>query len=216
MNLRQCLWCAVSALAVMVGIAAYSHFSSVGVADTTAATAGPKVAEPLPIRQVVLFNSGLGYFQREGDVTGNARIDLSFPAAEINDLLKSLLLQDAKGKIGTVNYDSSDPIDKILRSFALDLTAILAGDAKLLELDALRIEHAEDVVVRLDEQRRRVGEGLVLGEPARIGVAVRRDDRQVADAGIEAARDSACHRFGRQKTIVVQQHRWRFLYRAGP
>src|SRR5204863_496591 len=32
--------------------------------------------------------------------------------------------------------------------------AILAGDAELLEPDALRIEHAEDVVVRLDEQRR--------------------------------------------------------------
>ena len=54
---------------------------------------------------------------------GNARIELSFPVGDINDLLKSLVLQDPKGRIGTVNYDSSDPIDKILRSFALDLTA---------------------------------------------------------------------------------------------
>lgn len=76
----------------------------------------------LPIRQVVLFNSGVGYFQREGDVDGNAQVDLSFPTGDINDLLKSLVLQDlGGGKISTVSYDSHDPIDKILRSFALDL-----------------------------------------------------------------------------------------------
>ena len=78
---------------------------------------------PLPIKHVVLFNSGVGYFQREGEITGNARLELSFPTSEINDLLKSLILQDTKGKISTVNYDSHDPIDKILRSFALDLNS---------------------------------------------------------------------------------------------
>ena len=77
---------------------------------------------PLPIRQVVLFNSGVGYFQREGEVSGDARIDLTFPISDINDLLKSLVLQDlGGGRISTVNYDSHDPIEKILRSFALDL-----------------------------------------------------------------------------------------------
>ena len=33
----------------------------------------------LPIGQVVLFSSGVGYFQREGQIDGNARVDLSFP-----------------------------------------------------------------------------------------------------------------------------------------
>src|SRR5262249_49176380 len=32
----------------------------------------------LPIGQVVLYSSGVGYFQREGSVEGNARVDLSF------------------------------------------------------------------------------------------------------------------------------------------
>src|SRR5262249_16250797 len=42
---------------------------------------------------------------------------------DINDLLKSLVLQDlGGGKITTISYDSYDPIDKTLRSFALDLT----------------------------------------------------------------------------------------------
>lgn len=84
---------------------------------------GKPAEGPLPIRQVVLFNSGVGYFQREGEVDGNARVDLTFPAGDINDLLKSLVLQDlGGGKVSTVSYDSQDPIEKTLRSFALDLT----------------------------------------------------------------------------------------------
>jgi hypothetical protein len=79
---------------------------------------------PLPIGHVVLFSSGVGYFQREGEVEGNARVDLSFPGTDVNDLLKSLVLQDSGGgKVGTISYDSPDPIDKTLKSFALDLTA---------------------------------------------------------------------------------------------
>jgi len=77
----------------------------------------------LPVTRIVLFNSGVGYFQREGQVDGSARIDLQFSITSINDLLKSLVLQDlGGGQIGTIHYDSSNPIDMTLKSFALDLT----------------------------------------------------------------------------------------------
>ncbi len=52
------------------------------------AKAGPEPAvvaraagTQLPIAQVVLFSSGVGYFQREGEVEGNARVDLVLPRA---------------------------------------------------------------------------------------------------------------------------------------
>ncbi len=123
MKQRKWLWLTASALGVCaVALLGYTFLTSVGQADTTVLVGKNGKADPLPIKQVVLFNSGVGYFQREGEIDGNARIQLSFPTGDINDLLKSLVLQDAKGQIGTVNYDSSDPIDKILRSFALDLT----------------------------------------------------------------------------------------------
>ncbi|MFO0877224.1 MAG: DUF4139 domain-containing protein, partial [Gemmataceae bacterium] len=48
----------------------------------------------LPLGQVVLFSSGVGYYQREGSVEGDARVDLSFPASDVNDLLKSMVLRD--------------------------------------------------------------------------------------------------------------------------
>ena len=92
-----------------------------------ATEAGGKALRPaaplLPISQVILFSSGVGYYQREGEVTGSSRVDLTFPGADVNDLLKSLVLQDRDGgSISTITYDSPDPVDKTLKSFALDLT----------------------------------------------------------------------------------------------
>jgi hypothetical protein len=85
--------------------------------------AGGTSPTPLPITRVILFTSGVSYFQREGQVEGSARIDLTFPVGEVNDLLKSLVVQDlGGGQISAVAYESHDPLDRVLKSFALDLT----------------------------------------------------------------------------------------------
>jgi hypothetical protein len=77
----------------------------------------------LPLTHVVMFSSGVGYFQREGSVEGNTRLDLSFPVNDVNDLLKSLVFHDlGNGKVSTVSYDSQEPIEHTLKTFALDLT----------------------------------------------------------------------------------------------
>jgi hypothetical protein len=91
-----------------------------GKSETNAkATSSPQ----LPVAQAVLFSSGVGFFQREGEIDGNQRIDLSFPVQDINDLLKSMVLQDlGHGHVSAVSYESRDPIDKTLRSFAINLT----------------------------------------------------------------------------------------------
>jgi hypothetical protein len=79
-------------------------------------------AAQLPIGQIVLFSSGVGYFQREGAVEGNARVDLSFPVSDINDLLKSMVVRDMDGGVvSTVSYDSNAPVEKTLKSFAINL-----------------------------------------------------------------------------------------------
>src|SRR5262249_23653214 len=89
----------------------------------TAPTAAKPAIGQLPIARVVLYSSGVGYFQREGTVEGNSRIDLSFGVQDINDLLKSMVLQDLDGgRISAVSYDSHDPVEKTLKSFAIDLS----------------------------------------------------------------------------------------------
>lgn len=78
----------------------------------------------LPVARVVLFNSGVGYFQREGDLEGDLRVDLSIPVQDVNDLLKSLVVQDlGGGQVSAVSLDSQAPVEKTLRSFAIDLSS---------------------------------------------------------------------------------------------
>ena len=102
----------------------------------------------LPLSRVVLFSSGVGYFQREGTVEGNASLELSFRTAEINDLLKSLVLRDLDGgQITGVNYASRDPVARTLRSFAIDLTGNpdLAGVLAQVRGETLEVTTSETV-----------------------------------------------------------------------
>src|SRR5258708_20622210 len=78
----------------------------------------------------------------------------------------------------------------------------------MLKGNTLAVKHAKDVVVRNHEQLRRIREGLVLGEPARVSMAVGGDDRQVAYVGVEPVGDGACAGFGGEKPVFVEdRHR---------
>ncbi len=84
----------------------------------------------VPISTLVLFTSGVGYFQHDGTVDGHGKMELTFSADQINDLLKSLVLRDLDGgTISSVTYSSRDPITRTLKSFSIDLTSnpTLAG-----------------------------------------------------------------------------------------
>src|SRR3954470_5907986 len=128
----------------------------------------------LPIGQVVLFSSGVGYFQREGAVEGDARVDLSFPVSDINDLIKSMVVRDLDGgHISAVSYDSNAPVERTLKSFAVNLTAnpTLA--------DILNQARGEKAEVALTNQ----GQGAVSGTI----IGVERQRQVVNKEAVEAA-----------------------------
>lgn len=90
--------------------------------DRSAPLAGVP-ATNLPVTGVALFTSGVGYFQHDGVVEGDAEVTLAFSQADVNDLLKSLVLQDFDGgRIESVTYPSQDPLARILASFSLDVS----------------------------------------------------------------------------------------------
>ena len=76
----------------------------------------------LPVTEVVLFSTGVGYFERNGTINGNRNIDLLFDTSAVNDLLKSLVLQDFNGgTISSVNYASREPARQTLQSLSVNL-----------------------------------------------------------------------------------------------
>ena len=90
----------------------------------TATADDPLGRDAVPLEKVVIFTSGVGYFQHGGEVGGDTTVQLDFQTDEINDLLKSMVVQDlgGDGSAPTVSYASRDPITKTLGSFAIDLT----------------------------------------------------------------------------------------------
>ncbi len=75
-------------------------------------------AADLPVREVVLYKHGVGYFARSGHLDAGESARLDFKADEMNDVLKSLTIEEkGGGKISGLRYDSSEPLGKSWRSF---------------------------------------------------------------------------------------------------
>jgi hypothetical protein len=140
--------------------------------------AGADKADPqaaIPVRQVVLYSSGVGYFEHYGTVQGNGTTELRFKAAQVNDILKSLVLQDMdKGRVGVITYPSQDPVAKTLRSFQVDITANPSLSDLLNQLRGAKVtvaaggqEKVSGVVLGVEKKPRPIGgkDGKVVDVP---------------------------------------------------
>ena len=79
-------------------------------------------APDLPVRRVVLYKNGVGYFEHIGRVRGNEDIHIDFTSGQLNDALASLTVLDLDGgRISGVSYNSTDPLDKRLGALRLPL-----------------------------------------------------------------------------------------------
>lgn len=112
-------------------IAAAAWFAAAGL------FAGAENAD-LRVSRVAVFSSGVSYFECDAEVADNATAELTFRTDQINDIIKSLMVQDlGGGRVGVVGYSSRDPVEKTLRSFGVDIT----GKPTLAQLlDQLRGE----------------------------------------------------------------------------
>lgn len=75
----------------------------------------------LPVTRVTLYTSGVGYFERGGEVGGEARVSLLFPVGQVNDVLKSLVVLEGDG-LQPVTYAAQDPVGKALQAFSVDVS----------------------------------------------------------------------------------------------
>ena len=69
----------------------------------------------LPIKRVVLYKNGVGYFEHLGRVRDNQEVTVSFTSGQLNDVLKSLTVLDLNGgRITGVAYGSAAPVERQL------------------------------------------------------------------------------------------------------
>jgi hypothetical protein len=76
----------------------------------------------LPIRRVVLYKNGIGYFEHSARVNGSEDLHIDFTTAQLNDVLKSLTVVDLNGgRITGMRFNSVAPLDERLRALRLPL-----------------------------------------------------------------------------------------------
>jgi hypothetical protein len=96
-----------------------------GMAKSAAAAeaAIPAAVKDLPVRKVVLYKNGVGYFEHAGTVNGNQKVAIDFTSPQLNDVLQSLtVLDEGGGRIAGVNYNSTTPLAEQLKALSLGMS----------------------------------------------------------------------------------------------
>jgi chaperonin cofactor prefoldin len=95
----------------------------------------------LPVKQVVLYKHGVGFFERSGTLGPGESARLDFNASDMNDVLKSLTLTDrGGGKIAGLRYDSMDPLSHKLAEFPFQIEGGQSLAAMFDQLKGSRVE----------------------------------------------------------------------------
>ena len=120
----------------------------------------------VPVKRVVLFSSGVGYYEHDGTVRGDVATELRFKADQINDVLKSLVLQDRDGgHVNAVTYPSQAPLSRTLKSFQVDITSNPSLADLLNQLRGARVtvqapgERISGTILGVESRRKAAGPG---------------------------------------------------------
>ena len=107
----------------------------------TAVCMATALAADIPIREVILYKSGVGYFERAGTLSPGESARLDFKATDMNDVLKSLTLQDRNGgKVTGLRYDSSEPLEQKLAEFPFKIEGSAPLSSFLAAMKGARVE----------------------------------------------------------------------------
>jgi hypothetical protein len=88
-------------------------------------------AQDLALRRVMLSSGGLGYFEYEAAVEGDATLKLTVSLQQVDDVLKSLVVYDDKGGVGGLSLPGREPLAQAFKDLPFDQDS-LASPADLL------------------------------------------------------------------------------------
>ena len=97
--------------------------------------------DSLPVRRVVLYKSGVGYFEHLGRVRGNQAVTIDFTSGQLDDVLKSLTALDLNGgRVSGVSYNSEAGLDRRMGALRLPVGQQTSRAAFLGALRGARLE----------------------------------------------------------------------------
>jgi hypothetical protein len=124
----------------------------------------------LPIRRMLVYRHGVGYFERRGSITG-AELRLNFPRAAMDDILKSLIVLDlGAGYVRGIDFETPEDREAQIKRGSIHLS-----DTRSL-LDLLRDLRGRQVRLWIDPERRHEAQSEETVEGAVIGIDVDEDE----------------------------------------
>jgi hypothetical protein len=97
-------------------------FLACSASAQTASSPSREDASRIPVKRVVLYKNGVGFFEHVGTVRGNESVSVAFTSGQLNDVLKSLTVLDLNGgHIAGVSYGSSEPSGRQLDELHLPI-----------------------------------------------------------------------------------------------
>jgi len=88
-------------------------------------------AQELALKRVMLSSGGLGYFEYEATVEGDATLKLTVSLPQVDDVLKSLVVYDDKGGVGGLSLPGREPLAQAFKDLPFDQDS-LGSPADLL------------------------------------------------------------------------------------
>jgi Domain of unknown function (DUF4139) len=102
----------------------------------------PAVAAPgdLALKRVMLSTGGVSYLEFEAEVTGNAVLTLDVPLDQVDDVLKSVVVYDSKGGVGTASLAGRNPLSQTFNDLPFGEAALASPAALLNALQGAEIK----------------------------------------------------------------------------
>ncbi len=96
-------------------------------------------AQDLALKRVMLSSGGLGYFEYEASIDGDAKLKLTVPLDQVDDILKSLVVYDDKGNVGGLSLPGREPLKQLFKDLPFDQAALDTPAALLAALKGAEI-----------------------------------------------------------------------------
>ncbi|HYH38882.1 MAG TPA: DUF4139 domain-containing protein [Azospirillum sp.] len=100
---------------------------------------GPAWAEGLTLKRVLLSTGGVGYFEHEAAVTGDAELTLEVRRDQVDDVLKSIVVYDDRGGVGTIGLPGEEPLRELFRELPFGPEALQSPTALLNALKGAEV-----------------------------------------------------------------------------
>ena len=97
------------------------------------------VAQDLALKRVMLSFGGMGYFEYEATVDGDATLKLTVSLQQVDDVLKSLVVYDDKGGVGGLSLPGREPLAQAFKDLPFDQESLGSPSQLLATLKGAQV-----------------------------------------------------------------------------